>query len=343
MAQSMTVRLSRPSSPVSIEDDLAVLWRDAARDGPVARAVMANLVVYCARPAREEVDLDAAIEGVPIDEVALRHPARVIVLNHSGQPNLCAPVGATITILLSGAPGMRVGVEEIAVRSACAEASLPSIVRYLSLGDIPTSIWWADDLSRATPLEALVTMGRQLVYDSRQWRDVRQGILALTKLVAGAHAPDLVDLNWRRLAPMRLALVEASHSLPAPVGSADSHELELRVRHGRGGRALATLVVGWLASRLGWRPQANWPVAIEEASRDDEVLAVSFGADMTATMNGHRVCVDFKGLVPPFSVAVPLEATADAIADELRTFTRHADLREAVVTLGARFGSSASL
>ncbi len=76
MAKPVTTLLSRPSSPESIEDDLAILWRDVARDGPVTRAVMANLVVFRDRPERERVDLAAPVEGVPIDEVALRCPAR---------------------------------------------------------------------------------------------------------------------------------------------------------------------------------------------------------------------------------------------------------------------------
>src|SRR5712692_7310376 len=140
MAKPVTARLSRPTSPASIEDDLAILWRDAGRDGPVTRALMANLVVYCERPTKDavdaDVDVDTPIEGLPIEEVVRRHPARVIVLNHRDQPNLCGPFGATISVLLFGPPHVRVGVEQIFVRSACAEASLSSIVRRLSLGDI---------------------------------------------------------------------------------------------------------------------------------------------------------------------------------------------------------------
>jgi hypothetical protein len=135
MAEPVTARLSRACPPASIDDELALLWRDAGRDGPVTRALMANLVVFRDCPAKAHVDL-GSIEGVPIDEVAERHPSRVIMLLHGGQGDPRSPLAATITVLIVGHPPTRFGIEEIAVRSACAEMSLPSIVKRLALGDV---------------------------------------------------------------------------------------------------------------------------------------------------------------------------------------------------------------
>jgi glucose-6-phosphate dehydrogenase assembly protein OpcA len=346
----VTNRLSRASSPAAIEDDLALLWRDAAHDGPVARALMANLVVYRDRPATEDVDLDAPIEGVPVDDVAERHPSRLIVLHHGGRTGASAPIGASISILLFGPPNARFGVEEIAVRSTCAEASLPSIVRRLSLGDIPTSIWWTEDLSRATPLDALVTMGRQLVYDSRQWSDVSRGVLALAPVIARERGPDLADLNWRRLTPMRVAL---THALAPPLGHIDAAGVRVRIGHRPGDAALAWLLAGWFCARLGWPDAAELPATIEEDvsgrggpgdSEGDVVLRVavsaSGGTEITASMNEHRVLVEYGSSVAPFSIAAPEETEADAVAAELRTLTYDADLREAIAALARRFTSS---
>ncbi len=341
MARPLSARLSRASAPAGVEDDLAILWREAGREGPVARAVMANLVVYCERPATDVVDLAAPIDEVPVDEVARRHPSRVIVLHHGGQPNPAGPVSAMISILLFGPPQARVGVEEIAVRSACAEASLPSIVRRFALCDVPTAIWWTEDLSRATPLEALVTMGRQFLYDSRRWRDVRRGVLALAPLLTHPHAPDLADLNWRRLTPMRQALAQA---LAPPMAPIDIRATRLRIRHRPGDGALAWLLAGWLASRLGWPPAAEMPVTIEEARHGDETLSVSLGAnhaaEVTATMNGHRVLVTFERGHPPLSIGGPHEHDADAVAAELGRLTHDVPLREALAALADRFTAS---
>ena len=250
----------------------------------------------------------------------------MILLHHGGHAHPRSPVGATITVLLFGQPPARFGVEQIAVRSACAEASLPSIVRRLALGDVPTSIWWTEDLSHTTPVQSLVSMARQLVYDSRQWRDIRAGVAALAAMAAQEGAPDLADLNWRRLAAMRQALTEARHPK-------EPSYLERR-----------------LACRLGQsRFHTNaQPGALSNVGRHgDDLVAASLGdedpGDISAAMNGHRVLVKYRGRLAPFSVAVPRESEADAVAAELRNLTHDVVLRDALVTLARRFTSSGSL
>lgn len=377
----MTVRLSRPASPASIEDDLAVLWREAGQlqiqtppgvGIPVSRALMSNLVVYC-RTSRGK-GLEAAIPGaesadestqgpegsreersgtsvpelnLPVEEVVQRHPARVIILDHHEQAGLCRPISAVISISLFGPVDARVGVEHILVRSPCAEASLPSIVRRLLLGDVPTSIWWAEDLSQVSPLDALLTMGRQLLYDSRGWADVGAALRTLAPIAADPDAPDLADLNWRRLAPLRLAL---AHALSAPVPEGVLRIRQVRVRHRPGERTLACLLAGWLAFRLqsaaagAWPAEpAAWPIALEERPSEVDVVSVGIGTgegtpdrarddtdDITATLGDCQVAVRYRTGVAPFSMAVPQETAAEAIAAELRTLARDTTLCEAI-------------
>ena len=73
----------------------------------------------------------------------------------------------------------RYGVEQIVVRSACPDDALLSILRRFVRGDLPTTVWWTEDLSAAPALDPFVEMGRQLLYDSRRWRDVRRGFAAV--------------------------------------------------------------------------------------------------------------------------------------------------------------------
>src|SRR5439155_25127532 len=82
MEKPVVTRVSHACSPEAIDDELAKLWRDAGRDGPVARALMANLVVFREKHPREQVDLAAQADDMPVDEVARRHPSRVILLCH---------------------------------------------------------------------------------------------------------------------------------------------------------------------------------------------------------------------------------------------------------------------
>ena len=338
MATAVAERTWRESSPETVEADLAALWIDLARQAPVVRALMANLVIFRERPAGEHIDLSAPIDDVPVDDVSRLHPSRVILLHHArGAPEARSPIAAAIGTLTFGPPGARYGVEQIAVRSTCAEASLPSIVRRLTLGDLPTSLWWAEDLSRAAPLAALVAMARQLIYDSRRWHDVREGVLTLAPLLAGGHDPDLVDLNWRRLTPMRQAIL---HAVGSARPDADMQLAGGRIRHRPGDAALAWLFAGWLSSRLESTSDPQAPILVDEAPGGDDILTVSFtNASITATMNEHRVMVSSQDDVAPFVVTAPRETEADAMASELRSLTPDVCLRDTVAALSRRFSS----
>src|SRR2546429_2308609 len=96
----------RASKAENVDADLAALWREIARDAPVSRAIMSNLVVFCRRAAGDDMDLTLPPEGVPVEEVASSHPARIILLHHDpdapgdadlettlGAPPLAAHVG----------------------------------------------------------------------------------------------------------------------------------------------------------------------------------------------------------------------------------------------------------
>ena len=337
MATSVTDRTWRLSSPDRVEKDLAALWSDLARRAPVSRALMANLVVFRERPATDPIDLTAPIDDVPVDEVSRRHPSRVILLHHErGAFGACIPTAAAVGVLMSGPPQARYGIEQIAVQSACAEASLPSIVRRLALGDVPTSLWWTDDLSERPPLDALVTMGRQLLYDSRCWRSVPRGVLALAPLFSGPKPPDLVDLNWRRLTPMRNALL---HAIGSAGLAADMPLADVRIGHRLGDEALAWLLVGWLSARLG---SASDPGAMQvtEEQHGTEILSVSFAKEaITATLDDSSVIVMYQGGTAPLVVSAPREEEADAAVAELRSLTDDVCLHDALVALSRRFAA----
>ncbi|HWF86880.1 MAG TPA: glucose-6-phosphate dehydrogenase assembly protein OpcA [Vicinamibacterales bacterium] len=332
-------RLHRPSAPAAVDADLEHLWTEAAREAPVARALMANLVVFCEHRRGERVDFEAPLSVVPLDEVVRRHPSRVVILHHSPRgTDPGAPIAAAVTIVTFGAATARYGVEEIAVRCACCETSLPSIVRYLTRGDVPTSIWWTEDLSRTPPVEELMGMGRQLVYDSRAWRDVRQGVRALAPLLQRRNIVDLADVNWRRLSAMRQALAHAAQS----VGARRFTLGDVRIAYHPGEGALAWLLAGWLASRLTGPANASLPVRVDERRRGDEILDLEIGTGpgaISATMNPQRVVVTIAGAAPPFHLAVRRESDADAVAAELTTLGADVGLFDTLAALSRHFAA----
>ena len=158
MASLVADRVWRASSPEAVERDLAELWRSVGRDAAVARAVMSNLVIFRRRhPENEDQPAAGALQtDATIEAIAGRHPSRVVLIEHEPeQHGRGATVSASVGVAVFGPPSARYAVEQIAVRSTCVELSLSSIVRRFIRGDLPTSIWWTDDLSDAPPVEGL--------------------------------------------------------------------------------------------------------------------------------------------------------------------------------------------
>jgi glucose-6-phosphate dehydrogenase assembly protein OpcA len=333
MERSVTEHSVRVSTPEAIETDLSTLWRELARDAPTTtRAVMSNLVVFREPSAAENVDVVPLLERVEVVEIASRHPARVIVLAHARcGPGSPTAIAAAVGILAFGSGETRHAVEQIAIRSRCGEESLPSIVRRLILGDVPTSVWWTEDLSQSPPLTTLVTMGRQLVYDSRQWVDVPAGVARLAGLLDHPHAPNLADLGWRHLTPMRQGLAHGLRGVGL-AGSAPS--LRARVLHRRGEEALAWLLIGWLSSRLGRPSERELKATVSEQPGAVEAMSISVDsgeatAEITVTMSGDRVAVISTDR-PSFFVTVPQESDAGSVAAELQTLGQDIGLIEAI-------------
>jgi glucose-6-phosphate dehydrogenase assembly protein OpcA len=330
-------RTSRVSTPESIDADLAELWRELAERGTaIARAVMSNLVVVRDRLDVDGAEIAAMLGGLPIDEVVARHPSRLIMIEHeAGRHDPAAPFAAAVGVVVFGPADARYGVEEIVVRAACAEASLPSIVRRYVRGDLPTSVWWTADICDRPPLEAFVAIGRQLIYDSRDWRDVQAGITALAPLVAEQRI-DLADVNWRRLAPLRQALGQGA-GVDIPGGAFAG--AAVRIAHRAGDEALAWLLAGWLLSAA--KKGAPPPTLIASAP-DDAVLAVTISQDKretVVTLGSRRVVVaESDSTAAPLVVGIPVETEAEAIAAELRMLSHDVALHQAVVALVGHFG-----
>jgi glucose-6-phosphate dehydrogenase assembly protein OpcA len=333
------VRTSRASTPESIDTDLAALWRELASSGAaLARAVMSNLIVFRDRLETEYADLDTMTADLPLDGVVARHPSRVIVIEHErGRAEPAAPFAAAVGIVAFGPPQARYGVEQIVVRSACAEASLPSIVRRFIRGDLPTSIWWTEDLADRPPLEAFVALSRQLIYDSRDWRDVRAAIRALAPLVA-EHRIDLADVNWRRLAPLRRALGYAAGTDAPAAAFAGA---QVRVVHRAEDAALAWLLAGWLLAARETNARPAPPPEITASATGDTVLAITIRQghrETTATLTTRSIVVaDSESTAAPLVVGIPVEADAEAIAAELRTLSHDIALHDAIAALVRHF------
>jgi glucose-6-phosphate dehydrogenase assembly protein OpcA len=325
MAGAVADRTWRESAAEEVESDLAALWRELGQgDVKIARAVMSNLIVVRA-PAADRRALTDILAGLPLDDVVARHPSRTLVLEHCGDARPGAPFAVGVGIVTFGPPAARYGVEQIVVRSACPEPALLSILRRLVRGDVPSSVWWTEDLSSGPPFDPFLTVGRQLLYDSRQWSDIPRGLAAILPL-ARTHRVDLADLNWRRLAPLRRAFLHAR----GPLKGDGWRGVTAEVAHAPNQAAIASLLAGWMrAERPGDPPHVT--IAPSQDLEADTALAVTIGgARATLTARAAEVV---SPSAPPLVVAVPQESPADAIAAELRSLSPDGGLLAAIRAL----------
>jgi glucose-6-phosphate dehydrogenase assembly protein OpcA len=251
----MSAPVATPTKPVDvagIERALAELWQHGAKENEtVTRAVMSNLVIYAASP-----DLTDKLPD-EIGHIVQSHPARVLLLRtdpHQTDRAVEAHVSALCRLVGSG---RQVCSEYITVEATeQALRRLPYTVRSLLLGDLPTSLWWAT--RQAPPLAGeifadLAGMSDQVIYESLAWSDPVEGMVVTADWALGGQANLAVaDLEWRRLKQWR-RLISQNLDPEITPGALDQIT-ELRVQHGPHALPKAWLLIGWLASRLGWRP-----------------------------------------------------------------------------------------
>ncbi|MBV9123096.1 MAG: glucose-6-phosphate dehydrogenase assembly protein OpcA [Planctomycetes bacterium] len=225
-------------------------------EGPVLRACLSNLVVYCHRSEQAE-KVAAEIPGI----IAL-HPARVLLLvgqtgNEEG--DLTASVWVRRHQVSSGRP---VYSEQVTLRAqGQAVSRLPFVVRTLLISELPINLWWA--VPEPPPLggpllDDLAEYAQQILYDSIGWLDPARGVVAaaswLAKLALGSRPGRwtvAADLNWRRLRFWRRLLGQALDPASAP-GALESIS-EVLIEHGPHAVIQAWELAGWLGSCLGWR------------------------------------------------------------------------------------------
>ncbi len=239
----------------AIESNLAELWRPAGEpEIPVTRACMSNLVVLC------RIGDEAAVLANEIPAIASRHPSRAFVL--LADPGFSGTrIEAYVTTHARMTEGRRHVVSEHVTIEARGNAirRLPSVVRGLLIGDLPTALWWA---TPEAPPQAgmlfteLVDLADQVIYDSFGWPDPPRYMVATANWATGGRVRQAVsDLAWRRLKLWRRLLAQALDPGVAP-GVLETIR-EITVGHGPHAMTQGWLLAGWLALRLHWRPFAG--------------------------------------------------------------------------------------
>lgn len=242
----------------AIERELAAMWKASNREqqdghATTVRASVLNLMVV----VQGEAALEQAI--ATIEDLGERHPSRTLLLMvrdeeaAAGAPPVEAWLSAHCQLPRDGT--VRVCREQI-VLAARRDATdhLPSLAAQLLIGDLPVLLWWPGEPPLGSGLLTnLVELSDALVLDSAQFS---QPLAGLAKLAAHDLNPHfdiaLGDFNWSRLTPWReltAQCFDSASTLPL-LAQVD----EVIATYADSNPAQALLYIGWLASRLGWRP-----------------------------------------------------------------------------------------
>jgi glucose-6-phosphate dehydrogenase assembly protein OpcA len=249
---------ARTDGVSALERELARLRRSSGAHAkeqgvPVARASVLNLVVFATR------EIHARRAASTIDELATRHPSRAIVIVADRERDGREPELEMHCHLPHRSGAQQVSYEQILIRArGDADRRLVSAVIPLLLPDLPVFLWWTE----TPPLDApyfgdLLRLADRLIVDSGDFARPDATLPRLHAVARAGHGRyGVTDFNWTRITPWR-ELVMQFFDVPAWRQFLDTITgIRVGFAVDADGREIhpsqALLLIGWLASRLGW-------------------------------------------------------------------------------------------
>lgn len=300
-----------------VEGELRSLWATPPAPGevPRARACTMNLVLVAA-------NVDVAREWVPVvDEVLQGTPARALVvgLDPDGPDALEADVSGVCT---PGGDALLCSERVALIARGAVATRLPSVIGALSVTDVPTTLVWLGRAHADDPVfAALAVDATRIVLDASRgslagladvvyWLRARAPA-SPARGVAGQR-PGVADLAWVRLAPWQ-ELCARIFDEPRLRPLADHVTGLSIVQDRRGGSALGpqgTLLLAWLATRLGWKA-TSLAGKLRLVRRDGGAIAVSLrGGDGGSAAAGSLLSIAVDARLGELSVHGEMERVA---------------------------------
>jgi glucose-6-phosphate dehydrogenase assembly protein OpcA len=337
MTTAPTVTPGLPVEIGEIDRQLGLLWEHS--EAAKVRASLVNLVIYSEAP-------DAIAANTPLlSAIAADHAFRALLVQ--GHPNAQkSGIQAWITAHchLRDAGKKEICSEQITFQlDGPAAGRLPSIVFSHLDTDLPLYLWWQGNF-HPDPDPQLWRWVDRLIIDSNAWSDPVNQFRILQEVRSLAQPRSaLCDLNWTRLFNLRYAVAQI-FDLPAALGRLDRLD-KVEIHHAPGFRLTALQLLGWLASRLGWRLDLGDRAPVfcrrdgghvdfrlhEEPTAPDCVSSVRLGlgdasASVQREQTGDYYLAEFSAPDhAPFAQMLPAGRgkTSDIFLSELSRISRH--------------------
>jgi glucose-6-phosphate dehydrogenase assembly protein OpcA len=257
----------------SLEDDLSpttdAVWSAQETSPTAIEEALRHLVAECHAqteqcvPART-LNLVCVVDREWSGEIANR--LRGVGRNHASRTVVCAveadrttiDAQATISIEGSAKAGEFAVMRELVIVNVGERhlRDLDTIIDPLVVTDLRTAVWSPHGHPEA--VDALTTgraggapIAQVVLLDAIDEPDPATALRRIGEL---AQHTDIVDLAWLRCTPWRERLASAYD--PAMRRSELATLSKVSVRHRADSTVSGLLLLGWLCSRLGWRPEA---------------------------------------------------------------------------------------
>jgi glucose-6-phosphate dehydrogenase assembly protein OpcA len=245
MARSDAVWSAQSTTPDQIEAALrALLAERHAESASFIPARVLNMIVFVDDAWRGEI-------ANRLRGVGRYAPSRLVMLSYEpGRERLDARV--SIAAEADPTPGQVALLRETVVVKLGDRHldDLSTIADPLVVTDLPTLLW--SPHGRPEAVDALLSLAQATLLDSIEQPDRSQAgqRAAIDRACTLARQVYVVDLAWLRSTPWRERVATVFDPLPM---RRELHNLNaVSVRHHPDSRVAALLLVGWLASRLGW-------------------------------------------------------------------------------------------
>jgi glucose-6-phosphate dehydrogenase assembly protein OpcA len=264
-ATSDAVWSAQGTTPDAIEAALRdLLAQRHAENGNFVPARVLNMIAFVDREWSGEI-------ANRLRGVGRYHASRLLVLSYEPSRER---LDARVMIASEGEPAQgelallrETVVVEIGDRHL---DDLLTIADPLVVTDLPTLLW--SPHGHEEIVEELLKMSQAVLLDSVEEPLAREALDRAWALSSEAY---VVDLAWLRSTPWRERV--AATFDPAPLRAELTQMTGVSVRHHPASTVAATLMVGWLASRLGW--QAG-PLAAHQDALDGHARAGGHGVDV---------------------------------------------------------------
>jgi glucose-6-phosphate dehydrogenase assembly protein OpcA len=222
-------------------------------DGTLAlRSSVLNLIVVTDEESAEEIT-------TAVSRLAGRYPARAVVFVADPEGESNVDVSLSAFCHTRGGGGAQVCAEQITIHAEGPPAAhLESLASPLLIPDLPIFLWYPGPFSPRSPeFAAMAELADRVILNSAGGpsEDHETCLRQIASLVEDPATPAIGDLQWVGLSPWRSLLAD---TFGAPERAGELEKIErVEVLYAPGGENRALLLVGWLASTLGWTPESK--------------------------------------------------------------------------------------